>query len=80
MDPKQIRRVLNPEGPENRERVLELIPKVEKVVYAWGNHCREPTWLEVVEIPYCIAVSGNGIPKNPLYLRNDSELQVWRRR
>jgi len=71
-DPKEIKKVLNPIGPENMRCLLELTSKVEKVVYAWGNHYQEPPWLRaLVEQPYCISVSKKRIPKHPLYLRKD---------
>jgi hypothetical protein len=69
-DTKALRTVENPIGTENIEHIQQLVRKTERVVYAWGNHEREPEWLShCVETPYCIDVSKRGIPKHPLYLK-----------
>jgi hypothetical protein len=73
-DPKVLRYINNPIGEDNIQHIQHLIGLTERVIYAWGNHQKEPSWLcDLVDIPYCIDVSKNGIPKHPLYLK--SELQ-----
>ena len=75
-DPKGLKLVADPIGPENREHIRALIDSVavDRVIYAWGNKEKEPEWLrELITKPYCIAVSKKGIPKHPLYLKSVSQ-------
>lgn len=77
-DPKGLKTIDDPIGPENREHIRRLIQNkdnnVDRVVYAWGNEEKEPEWLrDIVKEPYCIALSKKGIPKHPLYLKGDSQ-------
>ena len=79
-DPKGLKNVFDPVGSDNIEYVRELVGKVNKVVYAWGNKKTEPEWLrEIVNIPYCIDVSINNIPKHPLFLKKTMELKEYER-
>ncbi|QOI90238.1 hypothetical protein QKU58_gp093 [Pyramimonas orientalis virus] len=79
-DPKRLKDIVDPCGPENIQNIQNLINLVDKVVYAWGNTKKEPEWLKkIVNIPYCIDVSKKNIPKHPLYLRKNLELQIFSR-
>jgi hypothetical protein len=70
-DPKALKYADDPVGKENISYITHLIGMADKVVYAWGNNQKEPTWLsELVQTPYCIDLSKNGIPKHPLYLKS----------
>jgi hypothetical protein len=72
--PKDLQKSVDPIGPENRQHIQALVGSVDRVFYAWGNRQKEPAWLrELVKEPFCIALSKKGIPKHPLYLRDDSE-------
>jgi hypothetical protein len=56
-----------------------LIGLTEKVIYAWGNNEKEPEWLHnLVNNPYCIDISKEGIPKHPLYLKGDLLPKLYR--
>jgi hypothetical protein len=71
-DPKALKTVDDPIGKENVSHIKHLIGIVDKVVYAWGNNQKEPSWLsDMVQIPYCIDLSKKGIPKHPLYLKGE---------
>lgn len=71
-DPKALKHAEDPVGKENVAHITQLIGIVDKVIYAWGNNQKEPTWLsELVQIPYCIDLSKKGIPKHPLYLKGE---------
>jgi hypothetical protein len=71
-DPKALKHADDPIGKENISYITHLIGMADKVVYAWGNNQKEPTWLsELVQTPYYIDLSKNGIPKHPLYLKSD---------
>jgi hypothetical protein len=71
-DPKALKHTDDPVGKENVSYITHLIGMADKVVYAWGNNQKEPIWLsELVQTPYCIDLSKNGIPKHPLYLKSE---------
>lgn len=71
-DPKALKHTDDPIGKENVSYITHLIGMADKVVYAWGNNQKEPIWLsELVQTPYCIDLSKNGIPKHPLYLKSE---------
>lgn len=58
--------------PKNKQVIVKLIKRVEKVVYAWGNkQQREPSQLrQIFERPYCIDVSAKKYsPKSSLSCR-----------
>jgi hypothetical protein len=77
-DPKALKHTEDPVGEENISHVQSLIGLTDKVVYAWGNNQREPEWLcNLVETPYCIDISKKGIPKHPLYLKNNLQPQLY---
>ena len=66
--PKDLKTTSDPIGPENREHIQSLLGSVDRVFYAWGNDEKEPLWLrELVNEPFCIALSTKGIPRHPLY-------------
>lgn len=77
--PKDLRQQQDPEGPDNRRHVTEVIGEADMVIYAWGNNKREPNWLRnLVENPYCIDISKTGIPKHPLYLKSILQPKPYR--
>lgn len=79
--PKVLKRVSDPEGPENRKYIRDMINSgsFQRVVYAWGNGEKEPQWLrELVREPYCIALSKKGIPRHPGRLKNGLTLVKFR--
>jgi hypothetical protein len=77
-DPKGLKDVVDPVGADNKAHIEHMLTLVDKVVYAWGNNEKEPLWLrDLVETPYCIALSKTGIPKHPLYLKGDLQLMPY---
>jgi len=79
-DPKGLKCIADPVGPENITHIQTLISLVDKVIYAWGNEQKEPEWLKkIVETPYCIEISKKGIPKHPLYLKKCLIPQIYKR-
>jgi hypothetical protein len=77
-DPKVLKHTDDPVGKENISYITHLIGMVDKVVYAWGNNQKEPTWLsELVQTPYCIDLSKKRIPKHPLYLKSELIPKVY---
>jgi hypothetical protein len=80
VDPKLIKKVINPIGKDNIFYVTSLVGRVEKVIYAWGSLGEEPNWLRnLVDTPYCLGVNKDGSPKKPLYLKKDLQLQIYTR-
>ena len=64
---------------KNFEKLLNLINKVDKIVYAWGNSVEEPQHLkELILSPKCFGKNLNGTPKHPLYLPKNSILIDYR--
>ena len=64
---------------KNFEKLLNLINKVDQIVYAWGNTVEEPQLLkELVLSPKCFGKNLNGTPKHPLYLPKNSKLIDYR--
>jgi hypothetical protein len=79
-DPKGLKCIADPIGPENINHIQTLISLVDKVIYAWGNEQTEPDWLKkIVATPYCIEISKKGIPKHPLYLKKCLIPQIYKR-
>ena len=79
-DPKALRHTDDPIGEDNIEHIQTLIGITERVIYAWGNHHKEPEWLkDLVDTPYCIDISKNGIPKHPLYLKSELQPKLYLR-
>ena len=77
-DPKGLKSIEDPIGPENMTHIQALISLVDKVVYAWGNDQKEPEWLKkIIDAPYCIEISKKGIPKHPLYLKKCLKPQLY---
>ena len=64
---------------KNFEKLLNLINKVDQIVYAWGNSVEEPQLLkELILSPKCFGKNLNGTPKHPLYLPKNSKLIDYR--
>ena len=64
---------------KNLNILTNLVSKVDKVVYAWGNAFEEPNELKTfISNPMCFGKNINGTPKHPLYLPSDSKLLNFR--
>lgn len=78
-DPRRLRQVPDPIGPENRQHILAAMKEADVIVAAWGgNHLSGP-WIDTVRVilgPKCQAlkVTANGDPGHPLYLSSDTPL------
>jgi len=69
-DPKGLSNVADPIGADNITHIQSLIGVTDKVIYAWGHEKAEPEWLNtLVNEPFCIDLSKEGVPKHPLYLK-----------
>lgn len=77
-DPKGLRAVEDPVGPDNDRHIRKLAKRADLVVVGWGTHARLMDRHErVIELlrgvcePKCLGVTKDGYPKHPLYLRKD---------
>ena len=63
----------------NFEKLLNLINKVDQIVYAWGSSIEEPQLLKKLVLnPKCFGKNLNGTPKHPLYLPSQTKLINFR--
>ena len=77
-DPKGLKYVKDPIGENNIQHIQAMVGLVDKIIYAWGNNQKEPKWLsELVPTPYCIDISKKGVPKHPLYLKKDTQPNLY---
>jgi hypothetical protein len=76
-DPKKLKTVSDPVGPENAAWVQRACMSSERVVACWGNVPKGvkfewPAWLIQAQ---CFGTNKNGSPKHPLYLSKNTELK-----
>lgn len=72
----------DPVGPDNDYYLLQHSLNAELIVVGWGNWGRLQQRSEQVRklLPFrlsCLGTTGSGHPRHPLYLSNDSRLEVW---
>jgi hypothetical protein len=82
-DPKALRRVDDPVGPENLAHLRTMADQAERVICAWGTHA-EPKRAELVagmlsrgRALWCLGHNVHGQPKHPLFLRTDTPLVLY---
>jgi hypothetical protein len=82
-DPKYLRRVADPIGPENDKAILEAADAASMVVCAWGTHGslkgrsdHVRKLLEGREL-HALKTTGKGEPCHPLYLSYDLQPLVY---
>jgi hypothetical protein len=84
-NPRDLRLAEDPVGPENSRYVKEAVEAAGPVVCAWGVHgghldqdLAMLRWLaEVGARPMALAVTKDGHPKHPLYVRSDTQLMPF---
>jgi hypothetical protein len=78
-DPRALRTVDDPVGPENDAAIRRACALAARVVVAWGIHGRfggrDEDVLALVPRPYCLGVTLGGSPKHPLYLAGKTRLR-----
>tara|TARA_B100000959_G_C14880025_1_gene582112 strand:+ start:597 stop:1049 length:453 start_codon:yes stop_codon:yes gene_type:complete len=71
-NPKKLFSIPKNKRGNNKNEIKKYAEKCSKVVYAWGNKEKVPSWLnEMVLNPTYIELSKEGIPKHPLYLKSN---------
>jgi len=80
-DPKGLKRIIDPNGPDNDRVIADLCEWCDRVVVAWGAHGiyqqRSRYVIERLIGPrtfYCLGKTKGGHPKHPLYVRGDTQL------
>lgn len=84
-DPKVMRAVPDPVGPENDAAILGSIPWADAVVCAWGNHGLHLDRGREVEAMLRgsgarlshLGLTGQGQPRHPLYVGYDRQPEDW---
>lgn len=84
-DPKMLYESKEPVGKHNNRWIKEMTQHSD-VVIAWGNHgFHQNRYSEVLNILkenhcniYMLEINKTGMPKHPLYVRNDSILKLYR--
>ena len=91
-DPKALRGVIDPVGPENDLRIAEVAVQSHQIVAGWGA-LNGPPWLRgradrvlraITETHrvdvYAFRITSKGMPEHPLYLPGDLHPVLYRRR
>jgi hypothetical protein len=84
-DPKVMRAVPDPVGPDNDAAILGSAPWADAVVCAWGNHGLHLDRGREVEAMLRasgarlshLGLTGQGQPRHPLYVGYDRQPQDW---
>jgi len=83
--PKDLQDVANPIGPENDHYMLEMAQCADLFVCAWGagplaesrgQQVKNMLQGEGVKLHH-LGLTKHGFPKHPLYLKADTQPQVW---
>ena len=85
-DPRELRCVADPVGPQNDDWILDTARQADRVVCAWGNHGQlggrgsaVATLLRDAGVElHALKVTKAGQPQHPLYLASSVESRVWR--
>lgn len=83
-DPKGLRRVPDPIGPENDDWIYTMVDEVQLIVVAWGAHShpmmksRAEHVLSLIPIPKCLGTTKGGSPRHPLYVPGNTKLVEYR--
>jgi hypothetical protein len=78
-DPAGLKQIDDPVGPENDEWLRRICEEAALVVCGWGNHGllwgRGGIVLRLIrstgKVPHALAITGQGQPNHPLYLKSD---------
>ena len=74
-DPKKLKQVKDPVGAENDFHIRLNSKLAELTIAAWGCYGRlfnrgAEVWPQLTN-PHCLALTADGSPRHPLYLRKD---------
>lgn len=70
-NPKHLRAVSDPVGPENAMHMADAVASAGIVIAAWGG-ARGLTLPVIERELHCLAANRDGSPRHPLYVRGDA--------
>ncbi len=83
-DPKNLRKVISPIGPENDREIVAMAQGITTIVAAWGSLKRWHSGIARADVVrklvegirplHCLGWSDGDYPRHPLYMRDDSPL------
>jgi len=86
-DPERLPYVTDPIGPDNDKYILGWVakPEISRVFVGWGAYGKlQDRGLQVGRMlqaagaeMWCLYVNGDGHPKHPLYVANDTAPKLW---
>ena len=84
-DPKVMRAVADPVGPENDAAIVQMAAEADRVICAWGTHglhldrgAKVERLLRQADLTlYHLGLSKGGLPKHPLYIGYDTQPVLW---
>ena len=83
-NPRELRTANDPVGPENDDYLYQAASESRDVICAWGKSARPDRVNRALEIfrsarakTWCLALSKDGTPKHPLYLRANLKPFNW---
>jgi len=83
--PTELKKALDPIGPDNDQYITAAAKRARRIIIAWGAHgafkgrgkkvlgmlCRYGCKIE------CLGETKDGHPRHPLYIRNDTEPELY---
>lgn len=84
-DPAALKKARDPVGDKNWEIVRTLVRLSDYVICAWGTHGtfgrQNEKMIEALKHHdlYCLALTKDGHPKHPLYIRDDAEPIIFKK-
>jgi hypothetical protein len=79
--PEELKKVEDPIGKENDIYLLDTAKKVEEVIFAWGTKgkflSRDKHVMNLITKGYYIALTKNGHPSHPLYLKSGLRIKKF---
>lgn len=74
--PSEMKRAIDPVGPENDRYIREQAVLANRVIAAWGVHGnyrrRDRVVRRMVDNMFCLGLTKDGHPKHPLYVTRDT--------
>jgi hypothetical protein len=85
--PTDLWRTVDPVGPDNDRHLLNYLTGDDLIIAAWGVNA-EPVRVSALRIMlhglgsrrsavHCLGMTKAGAPRHPLYVRGDTEPQLW---
>lgn len=86
--PQELKRAVDPVGPENDRYIMEAVNRAKTIFLAWGTHGkylrRDSKVIEILKkcgiaAVWCLEKTKDGHPRHPLYVRGDIRPELYRR-